>query len=154
LPKRTKTPQEILSRYELDEVDKKILRLKLEYPSMSHSEIGTIVGLNRKAVAVRINKSAWQEAFNDFHTPAKSLLEKEADRLTRKYLKLCDSIDQKVAERATRAVLVSLGILKNKVEVGDFKFEPLVIEFESTGRRVVHTDEIKNLPPGIEVKDD
>ena len=154
MPKRTKTSQEILSRYELDEVDKKILRLKLEYPSMSHGEIGTIVGINRRAVAARIKKEAWQNAINDFHTPAKSLLEKEADRLTRKYIKLCDSIDQKVAERAMRAVLVSLGILKNKVDIDTFKFEPLVIEVESSGRRIIHTDDPKNLPPGIEVKDD
>lgn len=124
---RQKTPQEILARYELDEVDKAILKLKVQHPAIALSEIAQILGIHRGVVRKRIKKTQWQSAYDEFFLPAKSILEKEVTRLTRKYLKLADSPDVKVSERVIRAILISAGVLRNKFEVDSESFEPIII---------------------------
>ena len=124
---RKRTPTEILARHELDELDKKILHMRLTYPSMSATEMSGVLGCDRTTIRIRMKKKPWQDAWNEFHTPAKTLIEKSAERITRKYLKLCDNADLKIAERAMRAILTSCGILKNKVDIDSEGFKPFVI---------------------------
>lgn len=108
--------KEILAKYELDELDKQLLKLKVERPAMSDREIGIVLEIDRRVVKKRLAREAWRHAFDEFFLPAKTLIERDVSRLTRKYLKLADSHDEKVAERVIRAILISHGVLKNKVD--------------------------------------
>lgn len=121
------TAADIIARHDLDEVDKRILQLKVQYPAMTITELAKTCGLTRTSIRRRMDKKVWIAAFNEFHLPAKDLIEKEAARLTRNYLKLAESRDEKVAERVIRAVLTSLGILRNRVDLDGTVFETLTV---------------------------
>lgn len=143
MPKRV-TPQDILMRHDLDSVDKRILQLKLEYPAMTINEIATVVGIKRQNVTLRIARTPWQKAYNDYCMPAKDLINAQAERLTKKYIRLCDSKDEKTAERAMRTILYSLGVLKRdgKSE-GASNPELLIVRLPMSGQeiRVVNKQE-------------
>src|SRR5688500_16458104 len=94
----------ILAKYELDEIDKKILQLKMQYPAINDGEVAKIIGIAPKTLSVRIHAQKWQDAFSELHLPAKSLLEKNAARLTKKYIRLADCGDKKVEERVIRTI--------------------------------------------------
>lgn len=141
----------IVGRHKLDEVDKKIIAMKLDMPAISNSEIAKLIGLTRESVSRRINKPKWQDAWDKLHQPAKKLMELKADDLMRKYLKLAECGDKKVEERVMRTILVSLGIIKNRVDIDSENFEPLVITMPITQRTITVTtkdQEAKRVGPG------
>lgn len=132
LSRKTQQPQQpqqakALGKYTLDAEDKQIMALKLDHPGITTEDIGKIIGLSRDAISRRINAPKWQAAWEKFHTPAKNMIEEKAGELTRKYLALAKCGNPQVEERVIRTLLISMGIVKNKIDIDADGFEPLII---------------------------
>ena len=146
--RQTVTPSDILNKYELDEVGKAILKYKLQHPAMEQGDIANLIGVHRTVVARRMESEPWKKAFNDYFMPAKELIEGSARELARRYLGFTRSKNEAVAERATRACLTSLGILKEAA--GHIEnFEPLIIAFENETAELRTVMEVPKLTQGI-----
>lgn len=146
-PKQPASAQEILARHSLDETDKLILKLLVEHPSITDTEIGAVVNLDRKAVGARRRKEAFQNAINDFLMPAKERIQSLVDKAARKYQKLLDSHDEKVVRNVAKDILISEGRLKNRVAIDPGDSEPLIIRKQKEVIEV-HPVAPKKLPKG------
>jgi hypothetical protein len=129
----------------LDQIDKALLEYKVRFPKINTTELGALVNLERRAVGKRLRSLRFKQALDEALLPAKELIEKRLDGLTRKYLGFCNSPNEVVAERATRQVLMTVGILKDKPGDGDGQQEPLVIEMPSIGK-TLEIKQVKALP--------
>ena len=125
-PKPTKTTRHAID-YQLDDVDRRILALKLKHPSMKKVHIAELIGLERKQIATRMKKPAWLDAYSDNVMPAKALLKKKEDQLTRKYVQLTESQNEHIKEKVISKILVTQGILKSENTSINNVFEPIVI---------------------------
>lgn len=125
----------------LDQIDRLLLEYKVRFPRINTTELGALVNLERRAVGKRMRSMRFKEALKEATMPARELIEKRLDALTRKYLQFCNSTNEVVAERATRQVLMTVGILKDKPSDADDAQEPVIIELPSAGK----TFEIKQV---------
>lgn len=150
MPKRTHkhpTPQEVEEKYNLDEIDQKILKLKLEHPSITDSEIGAVVGLGREAVNTRRKRKSFLDAYTHYLQPAKSRIQQLVDKAARVYEKLLNSKDEKIQRLVAKDILISEAALKNRVDITSGDSEPLIIR-KAKEIIEVHPVKPKQLPKG------
>lgn len=143
-----------MEEFGLDAVDMTILDLRLNNPGISNVALASTLGYNVSSITDRQRSDRFKKAIAAlFQAPLEIIKASlvEAATVLNESLK---SVDERIRLKAAITILTSEGVLRSQPDEGGFKFEPLVIEVESSGRRIIHTDDLKNLPPGIEVKDD
>lgn len=119
--------ERVLALYNLDAADKKLLQLMLSYPSMTNEELGSVVGLERSSVSRRTNDPKFLKALNEFYKEPLSIIEDNLRKAARVLVKALDSEDERIRVGVAIKILISSGVLKNKVNIeGDDG--PLVIE--------------------------
>lgn len=142
-------PSEIMAKYELDTTDKRIFTLIITYPTMSDKDIAGMVGLHRSQVCRRTNKDKFKNALSEFYKPPIQILREGLSKAARNLIKFLDSDDARIRFMASVKLLQSEGLIKTRQEDSNKGFEPLTIEFDSNGSRVVISDpSTKELPKG------
>lgn len=122
---------DILSKYELDQIDRKILELRLKYPTISDSEIAHLIGMTRKQVNKRKNKKAFQDALNQFTEEPISILNRAMNKAARVVARALDSADERLKVSTALKMLISHGAIKVRHEVEPQVFEPFIIDRKS-----------------------
>lgn len=89
---------------ELDAVDKMLVRALMRNPSETNTELGKLVGLKRKAVAVRRERPPVKEALTELLLPARTILDKKAGPLTRKAVEMAEGGDARVLCELIRVI--------------------------------------------------
>lgn len=102
---RKLTPQEIKDLYELDEVDKAIIRHLATYPGATQEELAAIVGFSRTGIQKRLKKPSIIRWRQEQATKFMDLLDRVQNKAIRKLERLMDSLDENVALKATLAAL-------------------------------------------------
>lgn len=92
--------------YTLDEIDKKILALVLEFPEISKSALEDEIGLTRVAIANRMNKPAFQAAHADATLPLQDLIKDSLESGIRRLRQLVKKGSPKDAIEATKVLSV------------------------------------------------
>ncbi|MDY6857676.1 MAG: hypothetical protein SWO11_23870 [Thermodesulfobacteriota bacterium] len=108
---------------ELDDIDRRLIELKLQTPSLTYCKLSEIVGVNRFVVSHRMKKNKVKQAINDFHKSALQILldsQNEAALVLRQQLK---SKDEKIAQGAAKEIIK--GVLSDSVDIP----KGLMIEF-------------------------
>lgn len=73
----------VVSMYHLDELDKKILKLKIRFKDITLQDIGAQVDLSVSAVSERIGKPAFQIAWDEYNIPLDKLVRTSATKALR-----------------------------------------------------------------------
>jgi len=143
---RPNLSDEIRAKYELDEIDRRILNLKLQHPGMTDEEIGVILDLHRVSVCNRRTKPAWQAAYAEETRPAADLINAVAEKAAKRYIALLDCDDPRVVEKVARSLLVHANLLKTKDE-GGTAVEPLVLVMPMSQETItIAPHKLKELP--------
>ena len=101
---------------ELDDIDRRLIELKLQTPSLTYCKLSELVGVNRFVVSHRMKKNKVRQAINDFHKSALQILldsQNEAALVLRQQLK---SKDEKIAQGAAKEIIK--GVLSDSVDIG------------------------------------
>jgi histone H3/H4 len=96
--------------YKIDNLDRAILSLMAQYPSITQEEIAKACGMNRSAIAKRVNKPAFKTAMNEFNKGIlQVLIEAQSDAIKqmRKLVNATD-IDNDTRIAAARVILSPL----------------------------------------------
>ncbi len=118
----------IKEEFELDQTDNALIFYLMRYPGVTDEQLGKLVGLARPNVNRRRNAPKFKRQLEAMNRSALQLVENSVKTAAEKYVSLLDSPDDSVKERVAKSILVSAGILKQKVEVdGDF-WEPFVVQ--------------------------
>jgi hypothetical protein len=97
------TDDSITARYNLDDVDKRILKLFVDFPGIKQGAIAKEVGISRRGVNLRMQKPAFRLAVKDKLATADELLKKGLDVSLRRMI---DIIEFGTAREATEAAKV------------------------------------------------
>ena len=81
----------------LDEVDKELLRLKLEKPTISYSVLAEKIGMSLQHVFKRCKDETFQKALAEYQKHAIDIVRDAKQKAARKLVKLVDSSDERVS---------------------------------------------------------
>ena len=98
-----KNPQK--EDFELDEVDYKIIRYILEYPSLTDAQIGEFIGYKREQVNARRNKPAFKKAIATYSLKPIEILTSLKPEAAIKMGKHIRSKDERISLKACEDVL-------------------------------------------------
>ncbi len=88
-----------LKNRKLDEIDKELIRLKLEQPGIRYSELAERVQLSMRQVWKRVNSDQFQKALHEYQKEAIDIIRDAKKRAARRLLKLVDNKDAEVARK-------------------------------------------------------
>lgn len=91
--------------YSLDDKDREILKLVLQFPEISDQDISGIVEMNRSTVRFRRLKPAFKAAYNDLMQSTRELLAEAAKAGARRLIQLVKSDDKQIAVQAIKIAL-------------------------------------------------
>jgi DNA-binding Lrp family transcriptional regulator len=100
-PKKTHTRTLIK---ELDDIDKEMIRLRLERPTITYREIGEKLDLNLKQVWKRYNEPIFQRALTEFQKKAIDIILDAKAKAARRLVRLVDSENEQVAAKVCLAL--------------------------------------------------
>lgn len=100
--------QELITRYDLDDTDAKLLRYVLDFPDAPMHELAASVGMSRQAADKRTRKPAFLRAKMEMEETCQHHLEKAQRAAARRLLSLIQSKDENIALRAAQAALEPL----------------------------------------------
>lgn len=112
---RVKTVQnDDVDEYKLDQIDKLIIPILLEFPAITNEELGKQVGLSANAVVRRRKRPAFDKAWERAVEPVEDILRRSLAIAARKLLELTKSDDKRIALEAAK---VLLGPILNRVSI-------------------------------------
>lgn len=122
--------------YSLDEIDKKLLRLKIKYSQISYKDMSDAVGITMPAVQKRIEKPAFKHALEEYNRPRGKLFE-DIDRAALKALEglLSDSdklIRLKAIEIYMRHIAGPQMVVNNNVQTQVTKVYKTTVQPDGT----------------------
>jgi len=117
---------QVRDRYELDYVDRTLIKYLIQFPAITQRELGTIVNLTYQAVSVRVNKPAFKAAINDVTGTTEDNLKEAARRASRRLKKLVDHDDPEIA-----APFVKMALANHLTQKIDMTVQP-VIRYKTT----------------------
>lgn len=97
----------VVSMYHLDDVDKKILKLKVRYKDINETQIAEECKLSPANVSERMGKPAFKVAWDEYNIPLDRLVKNSATKALRVLNAIMDdkSLDADVRIRACKTVL-------------------------------------------------
>jgi hypothetical protein len=110
-----------LDKYELDGVDRIMLKQLVQYPNTTQVELGQLVSLTKQAVNARVNKPAFKAALNDVLGSTEEHLKEAARRAARRLKKLVDHDDPEIA-----APFVKMALANHLTQKVDLTLQPVV----------------------------
>lgn len=120
-----------LNDFELTEDETKILRIVLDYRSLTDKQIGEMVKLTRQQVNKIRNKPAFKKAFNEYQQQAIDIILSARPEAAIKMKKHINSKDERVSLKACEDVLGD--ILEEKKNKNEEK-APIQIIFREVAR--------------------
>lgn len=90
---------------DLDEVDRKMLAIKLTQPGISDRELGLLVGLKNTATNVRVNRAAFKRALEDSQLSALAIIARAQTKAAKQLEKALDSPNEEIALRAATEIM-------------------------------------------------
>ena len=90
---------------ELDEVDRELLRLKLERPGITYMEMSEATGLKFGMLAARTLAPQFQQELTELQGEAIDIILKAKQKAARRLTRLIQSTDDNIALRAALAIL-------------------------------------------------
>lgn len=94
--------------YRLDDLDREILRLMINYPIIKPKQIAAVTNLTLPQIHYRLKKPAIQKAIDDYNAPTATLVDEMTRKATRRLMELMDSNDHKMRARACEIALKHL----------------------------------------------
>jgi hypothetical protein len=120
-----------------DELDHKIFQLKITKPSITDSEIGKIVGLSRQNVNLRRNRVQFKERIEHFFKApidkVRAMVEDAIRVLGRSLL----SEDEGIRLKAAKLILVSEGVIKEKLSIEGNSQQIIMISMPSENKELM-----------------
>lgn len=89
----------------LDEVDRKLLALKLEKPGLSLASLAEEVHLNLQTVWLRVNKPNFKKVLADYQRHAIDIIKDARNDAARQLVKLIHAHDERVSAQVCLAIL-------------------------------------------------
>jgi hypothetical protein len=111
---KKKPKDEQFDEYKLDNVDKMMLNILLEFPAITNEELGKQVGLLGHAARRRRLRPAFNKALDRALEPVDDILKRALPIAARRLLDLTKSDDKKIALEAAKTLL---GPILNRVTV-------------------------------------
>lgn len=108
-----------LQDYKLDPYDMALLKLTLEYPAITARELAEHTGIGQSTIERRRLRPAFQKALRQLFLEPLDTIREAIQEVARRYVKLAKSENEAVSERACRQILLSAGILKNRLQIDD-----------------------------------
>lgn len=93
---------------ELDEVDKELIRLKLEVPGRSLVDLAELVGFEWKAVGKRMAHPMVKRTIYEYQKKAIDLVKEAKEKAARRLIKLIDSEHEPTAAKVCLALLADV----------------------------------------------
>ncbi len=90
--------------HSLDETDKELLRIKLEQPAISYSQLSGKLGMSLGQVYKRCKEEIFQKALTEYQKHAIDIVRDAKQQAARKLVKLINSTDDRVALNACLAI--------------------------------------------------
>lgn len=90
---------------DIDGIDRKIIKIKVENPSISLEVLAKEVGICRENVTKRLNKDGVQQAIKDVQQTALDMLLEAQTEAAQKMIELSRSKDERIALQAAKEVL-------------------------------------------------
>lgn len=140
-----------LDRVALDALDQRIMQLELNYPTITDEEIGDEIGLGREAVNRRRNAQKYQAKINSFLAEPLETIKAALSKAARVVVKALDSQDEKVRVTAAFKILMSEGIIKQKVETDNANSDPMVFTLPNSQQTIIVSPNGK-APASVEQK--
>lgn len=103
---------------ELDEIDREIIRLKVETPSITNTEIAKIVGHNRNLIADRIEDHNLDKYIREAQETALQILIDGQTEAAQVLIKIVKSDNEKTTDRINAAKEILKGVLSDKLNIG------------------------------------
>lgn len=94
-----------LSDYELNDTDKTVFKLQLEYPELTQKQLSKLVNLTESQLSRIVNKPAYEKAKEEFDKSWIEILLKGKHKASRKMLELIDNDNPRIALDASKAIL-------------------------------------------------
>lgn len=98
--------ESVIDKYNLDEVDKRILKLFVDFPGIKQGEIAKEVGICRKAVNLRMQKPAFRLAVRDKLATADDLIKTALDATLRRMIEIIQFGSPREATEASKVIAV------------------------------------------------
>lgn len=95
-----------IHHYNLDEIDRQIMKIKIQYPTITNQEIADIVGVDsQQVVNYRINRPGFQSAFAEVTATTEEHMRTAANQAARRLKRLVNDDDKQVALQAIKMAL-------------------------------------------------
>lgn len=91
--------------YSLDDKDREILKLVLQYPEISDQDISAVLHMHRSTVRFRRLKPSFMAAYNDLMQSTRELLAEAAKAGARRLIQLVKCDDKQIAVQAIKIAL-------------------------------------------------
>lgn len=98
----TPTSEDIALKYNLDSVDKQIMRLMMANPEISLTEIGQVIGMTPQGVGVRTARVVFKKAWSEQLMTAPELFKKAQELAIRKLIAFIQGPNEKLAFEASK----------------------------------------------------
>ncbi len=96
----------IKKKYELDEIDSKILRYHNKFPSITDSDLAALVGIDINAVTERKATPVYQKAFSDYNRSEREMVQDALKRAMMEMVRIVSgSADPLTKIRATEVII-------------------------------------------------
>ena len=101
-------PQKNKRPHIFDDIDKEILRLKLEKPTITLSDLSQRIGMSVNSIFKRTKDETFLKVMEDYQRTALQIVADAKERAARKLVKLLDSTDDRVAFQAAIALCADI----------------------------------------------
>jgi hypothetical protein len=98
----SQTSEDIALKYNLDSVDKQIIRLMMANPEISHDEIGRVIGMSSQNIRVRTARVVFKKAWSEQLMTAPELFKKAQELAIRKLIAFIQGPNEKLAFEASK----------------------------------------------------
>lgn len=99
---QTNETEDIALKYNLDAVDKQIIRLLIANPAITQAEIGQVIGMTIQGVGQRTNRVIFKKAWSEQLMTAPELFKKAQELAIRKLISFIQGPNEKLAFEASK----------------------------------------------------
>jgi hypothetical protein len=104
MPKKIKNPS-FAERYNLDEIDKRIIQLKLKHPNISMRDLAQALDVTVNTIFTHCNKPGFVQAYEEVTATTEDLLKKAAREGALRLIQIIKTGDNDAAVKAIRMAL-------------------------------------------------
>lgn len=102
------TKQDVFTKYNLDAVDREILRNLIKNPAIKNSEIGLLLNLTESAISYRRRREVFQKAYAEQLMGVPELFQKAQEMAVKKLMQIIQGPNEKLAFEASKLFIYPL----------------------------------------------